>query len=63
MADAVPYSSDDVAMLNGHGVGDVGQKFILVVDVGTTTLRCHIYNKAARVVAVAQQTVRSNKGQ
>ena len=40
------------------GDGDCGQKFILVVDVGTTTLRCHIYNKAARIVAQAEMSVR-----
>lgn len=42
---------------NSGSAGDVGQKFILVIDVGTTTVRCHIYNKAARIVTEAEQKV------
>lgn len=34
-------------------------KYILAVDVGTTTIRCHIYNQDAEIVGKSEKKVKS----
>lgn len=45
-----------------HGDGDASvpprHKYILAVDVGTTTIRCHIYNEKAELISQGEDKVR-----
>lgn len=54
MADVLPCAEGPAGDVRRS---DTTQKFILVADVGSTTVRCHIYNKAAQVVAQAEEQV------
>lgn len=46
-----------------HGEGDTNtllsgnHKYILAVDVGTTTIRCHIYNERAELISQGEEKV------
>lgn len=54
---ASDYPMASATATSDSASADLGQKFILVADIGTTNIRCHIYNKAAQIVAQAEQEV------
>ena len=39
--------------INYEGKGDIESLYILVLDIGSTTIRAHVYNKQGRIIGAS----------
>lgn len=49
--------SPDQTNIQLDQIGQNNEKYVLSVDIGTTSIRCHIYNKAAKLMGKCQEKV------